>query len=33
VDGAQAGDVVNLFGTGGANGMASLAIITFDPVP
>lgn len=33
VDGAQAGDVVNLFGTGGANGMASLALITFDPVP
>lgn len=33
VDGAEAGDVVDIFGTGGPNGMASLALITFDPVP
>lgn len=33
VDGAKAGDVVNIFGAGGPNGMASLALIAFDPVP
>jgi hypothetical protein len=33
VDNAQAGDTISIFGTGGTNGMASLAAISFDPVP
>ncbi len=33
VDSAQSGDIVNIYGTGGPNGMTNLAIIAFDPVP
>lgn len=33
VDNAQAGDTVSIFGTGGTNGLASVAAISFDPVP
>jgi hypothetical protein len=32
VDGAGAGDVINLYGTGGPNGFTDLAAISFDPV-
>lgn len=33
VDGAGAGDIINLYGTAGAAGMASVALVSFDPVP
>ena len=33
VDNAQSGDTIKIFGTGGAAGMASVAAISFDPVP
>lgn len=33
VEKAVEGDIINIHGTGGANGMASLAIISLDPMP
>ncbi len=33
VENAVAGDTLHIHGTGGPNGMASIALITFDPVP
>ena len=33
VDNAQSGDTISLYGTRGAAGMASVAAISFDPVP
>jgi len=33
VDDALAGDTINLYGTAGAAGLASVAIVAFDPIP
>jgi hypothetical protein len=33
VDGATTGQVVNIYGTGGASGYADLAAVSFDPIP